>query len=221
MEIFYGEKNIFAIVLRHLQPFCCPNRMDISGFNLFMLMLKLIWCSSFRPQASKPAATACWRTECPTGLCQVNCSFLCLVLIAACNAITLVACCHTPLLKYFYLWLLLDLLFLSYFTKYQLCFYYFHLQEDKVVQMYETMMTRHSTMIVGPTGGGKTVVINTLIKAQTHMGLPTKCITLNPKVSSHSFDCPNGNCWASSAMAAAAVIVILVVIVFCLQQCFL
>ncbi|TMW40871.1 hypothetical protein DOY81_014049 [Sarcophaga bullata] len=56
--------------------------------------------------------------------------------------------------------------------------------EDKVVQMYETMMTRHSTMIVGPTGGGKTVVINTLIKAQTFMGLPTKCITLNPKACS-------------------------------------
>jgi len=48
--------------------------------------------------------------------------------------------------------------------------------------MYETMMTRHSTMIVGPTGGGKTVVINTLIKAQTHLGLPTKCTVLNPKV---------------------------------------
>lgn len=37
-------------------------------------------------------------------------------------------------------------------------------------------------MIVGPTSGGKTVVINTLIKAQTNMGLPTKCTVLNPKV---------------------------------------
>ncbi|KAG9351776.1 hypothetical protein JZ751_023027 [Albula glossodonta] len=40
-------------------------------------------------------------------------------------------------------------------------------QIDKVVQMYETMMTRHTTMVVGPTGGGKSVVINTLCQAQT------------------------------------------------------
>lgn len=41
------------------------------------------------------------------------------------------------------------------------------LQVDKVVQMYETMMTRHTTMVVGPTGGGKSVVIGTLCQAQT------------------------------------------------------
>lgn len=43
----------------------------------------------------------------------------------------------------------------------------FIFQVDKVVQMYETMLTRHTTMIVGPTGGGKSVVINTLAQAQS------------------------------------------------------
>ena len=57
-------------------------------------------------------------------------------------------------------------------------------QVDKVIQMYETMMTRHSTMIVGPTGGGKTVVINTLCQAQTKLGVNTKLYTLNPKACS-------------------------------------
>ncbi|KAK9891062.1 hypothetical protein WA026_013388 [Henosepilachna vigintioctopunctata] len=57
-------------------------------------------------------------------------------------------------------------------------------QVDKVVQLYETMMTRHSTMLVGPTGGGKSVVIHTLADAQTLMGLPTKIYTLNPKACS-------------------------------------
>ncbi|XP_017781324.1 PREDICTED: dynein heavy chain 10, axonemal [Nicrophorus vespilloides] len=57
-------------------------------------------------------------------------------------------------------------------------------QVDKVIQFYETMMTRHSTMLVGPTGGGKTVVIETLCRAQTLLGLPTKMNILNPKACS-------------------------------------
>ncbi|XP_028292993.1 dynein heavy chain 10, axonemal [Gouania willdenowi] len=54
-------------------------------------------------------------------------------------------------------------------------------QVDKVVQMYETMMTRHTTMVVGPTGGGKSVVISTLCQAQTKLGFQTKLYPLNPK----------------------------------------
>ncbi|XP_061673976.1 dynein axonemal heavy chain 10-like [Syngnathoides biaculeatus] len=54
-------------------------------------------------------------------------------------------------------------------------------QVDKVVQIYETMMTRHTTMIVGPTGGGKSVVISTLCRAQTKLGIHTKLYPLNPK----------------------------------------
>ncbi|VDP76010.1 unnamed protein product [Echinostoma caproni] len=54
-------------------------------------------------------------------------------------------------------------------------------QADKVVQLYETMKTRHTTMVVGPTGGGKSVVIEALCNAQTHLGVTTKLYTLNPK----------------------------------------
>ncbi|XP_019604311.2 dynein axonemal heavy chain 10 [Rhinolophus sinicus] len=54
-------------------------------------------------------------------------------------------------------------------------------QVDKVIQMFETMLTRHTTMVVGPTGGGKSVVINALCQAQTKLGLMTKLYILNPK----------------------------------------
>ena len=54
-------------------------------------------------------------------------------------------------------------------------------QVDKVIQLYETMMTRHSTMVVGPTCGGKSLVISSLSQAQTKLGVPTKLYTLNPK----------------------------------------
>jgi dynein heavy chain len=57
-------------------------------------------------------------------------------------------------------------------------------QVEKIAQLHETMKTRHTTMIVGPTGGGKTVIIETLAKAQTLMGNPTKLFVINPKAQS-------------------------------------
>ena len=58
----------------------------------------------------------------------------------------------------------------------------FQLQVDKVIQMYETMLTRHTCMIVGPTGGGKTVVLETLQTAQgASFNEVIKMLILNPK----------------------------------------
>ena len=55
-------------------------------------------------------------------------------------------------------------------------------QVDKVIQLYETVMTRHTTMVVGQTGGGKTVILNTIARSQTKLGKKTTLFTINPKV---------------------------------------
>ncbi|GLE04239.1 hypothetical protein PINS_up013150 [Pythium insidiosum] len=55
-------------------------------------------------------------------------------------------------------------------------------QVDKVIQMYETMLVRHTTMIVGPTGGGKTLVLQTLAAAsKVALDEVVKIFVLNPK----------------------------------------
>ena len=59
-------------------------------------------------------------------------------------------------------------------------------QVDKIIQLYETMLTRHTTMIVGPTNGGKSVILNTLARSQTKMGCPTKLSIINAKAQSVS-----------------------------------
>jgi dynein heavy chain len=59
----------------------------------------------------------------------------------------------------------------------------FYRQVDKVVQLYETMQTRHTTMVVGPSGGGKSVIIDTLGKSlKEETGGPTFIYTINPKM---------------------------------------
>jgi len=61
----------------------------------------------------------------------------------------------------------------------------FQLQVDKVIQLYEIMLTRHTTMIVGPTGGGKSVILQTLQKSSgPAFDKVVKSFTLNPKAQS-------------------------------------
>ena len=58
-------------------------------------------------------------------------------------------------------------------------------QIDKVLQMYETQLVRHTTMIVGPTGGGKSLVLKTLANAKLQAeGTMTKTWVINPKAQS-------------------------------------
>ena len=59
---------------------------------------------------------------------------------------------------------------------------------DKVIQLYEMTVVRHGLMLVGPTGGGKTMCYRSLRMAQTSLALAgsatykkTKCVCLNPK----------------------------------------
>ncbi|VDM32164.1 unnamed protein product [Hydatigera taeniaeformis] len=54
-------------------------------------------------------------------------------------------------------------------------------QLQKVIHLRDTLAVRHSVMLVGPTLGGKTTVLNTLANSQRIMGLPTKLHTINPK----------------------------------------
>jgi dynein heavy chain len=59
----------------------------------------------------------------------------------------------------------------------------FFKQVDKIVQLYETMQTRHTTMVVGPTGAGKSVVIDALAHSlKEFLGSTTFIYTINPKM---------------------------------------
>lgn len=54
-------------------------------------------------------------------------------------------------------------------------------QVEKINQIMETLKGRNSVAIVGPTSGGKSVIINLLCETLNYLKISTKCITLNPK----------------------------------------
>ena len=59
----------------------------------------------------------------------------------------------------------------------------FEQQVNKILQLFETIGTRHTTMVVGPTGSGKSVIIGALASAlKEDSGIPTKLDVINPKM---------------------------------------
>ncbi|TGZ71294.1 hypothetical protein CRM22_002727 [Opisthorchis felineus] len=54
-------------------------------------------------------------------------------------------------------------------------------QVVKIVQLHETLHYRHSVMVVGPTCGGKSVVLEVYVRALKQLGINSKMYTINPK----------------------------------------
>lgn len=51
----------------------------------------------------------------------------------------------------------------------------------KIIQLYETYRVRHGYMLLGPTGSGKTTIMNILTDCLSQLGTTTRIVRLNPK----------------------------------------
>jgi dynein heavy chain len=52
-----------------------------------------------------------------------------------------------------------------------------------MIQLFETMQTRHTTMVVGPTSSGKSVIFNVLAQSlKEETSIPTRMDVINPKM---------------------------------------
>jgi len=54
-------------------------------------------------------------------------------------------------------------------------------QVEKINQIMEMLTSRNSIAIIGPTSGGKSVVVGLLRETLNRLKIPTKLVTLNPK----------------------------------------
>lgn len=52
---------------------------------------------------------------------------------------------------------------------------------NKCIQLYETYLVRHGIMLVGPSGGGKTAIMEVLAGALTELGTKHVIWRMNPK----------------------------------------
>ena len=53
---------------------------------------------------------------------------------------------------------------------------------NKCIQLYETYLVRHGIMLVGPSGSGKSAIMECLAGALTELGTKTVLWRMNPKV---------------------------------------
>ncbi len=60
---------------------------------------------------------------------------------------------------------------------------------NKCIQLYETYLVRHGIMLVGPSGAGKTAILECLAAALTELGTKHVIWRMNPKARTPLLSC--------------------------------